>query len=67
MEDKPYPVPLSMTTAGREVGSIGKKNKGEGVVLVVVMVAVGVDLRARSKRDLWGRDHGHEARLKKRK
>lgn len=49
-----YPVPLSMTTAGREVAGSIRMRKKE------------VDLRLRSKRALRAEDHRREERFEKR-
>jgi hypothetical protein len=58
---KAYPVPLSMTTAGREVA--GSMRMREEVSLLEV---VGVDLRLRSKRAFRAEDHGREGRFEER-
>lgn len=60
-------MPLSMTTAGREVGSM--RNRKQDAMISVVAIAITatvVDLRSRSKRDSKARDHGREGRLEKR-
>lgn len=57
-------MPLSMTTEGREVGSMGIEEENEDKTVVGELTK---DLRRRSNRGFKGEAHGREGRLEKRK
>jgi hypothetical protein len=59
---KAYPVPLSMTTAGREVAGSMRMREEE----VSLLEVVEVDLQLRSKRAFRAEDHGREGRFDER-